>query len=185
MLFKIKELRERKEPLVFEMDFTDEELQLHDHFISLDGLARSELKVTLSNDQVRVTGMLKAELRLKCCRCLKWFQHPLQKDFNLEYWPDPLLEVEGEEFALTYTELVVGFYRNEELDLRNIISEQIVLDIPMKTICQEACKGLCDQCGNDLNEGTCDCVHEIADPRLMMLSDLKKKSGQTKMTNRG
>ena len=175
MLVNINELRERKGPLFFEVDFTDKELQLRNHLISLDRLAHSELKVTLLADQVRVTGELKAQLRLACCRCLKSFQRPLQKSFDLEYWPDPLVEAEGEEFALTYPELVIGFYRNEELDLRNVISEQIVLEIPMKPVCQETCKGLCDQCGADLNEDLCDCVHETVDPRLTVLSDLKKR----------
>jgi uncharacterized protein len=93
----------------------------------------------------------------------------------VEFLPDPVVETEGEEVALTYTDLDFGFYRNDGLDVRSVISEQIALEIPMQPICQGACKGLCDQCGADLNEGNCNCQGQTIDPRFEALLELKKR----------
>ena len=45
-----------------------------------------------------------------------------------------------------------------ELDLGELMREQFVLALPMKPLCREACKGLCPQCGTNLNKATCDCA---------------------------
>ncbi|MDA2928370.1 DUF177 domain-containing protein [Acidobacteria bacterium AH-259-O06] len=180
MLVDIKELRERNEPLFIETDFGDQELKLRSHIMALQRPVRSELRVSLSGGQVLVVGEVQADLQVVCCRCLKPFPHRIRKGFEVEYWPDPALEAEGEEFGLTYTDLVIGFYRKDRLDVSAVISEQIVLEMPMKPVCQEACKGLCDQCGADLNEGNCNCQRRSVDPRLAVLLDVKKRLSKEK-----
>ncbi|MBI4445598.1 MAG: DUF177 domain-containing protein [Acidobacteria bacterium] len=176
MLIKISELRERPEPLLIEADFTDQDLKVRDQISSLEGPVPAKLKISLhSADRVRVVGSLNADVVFTCSRCLKNFPRNIRKSFDLEYWPDPVVTNEGEEFELTYPELTIGFYRNDELDLSAVISEQIVLEFPMKSVCREDCRGLCDQCGKDLNEGPCECEPVSVDPRLAPLADLKKK----------
>jgi uncharacterized protein len=58
------------------------------------------------------------------------------------------------------------------------VREEIILSIPMKAVCSETCKGLCPECGQNLNEGQCDCVVERIDPRLAPLLDLLKESDE-------
>lgn len=178
MLVDINELREREEPLFIVKDFGDQELKVDNHISALQRPVHSEVKVSLWGERVRVEGKLGASLVLTCSRCLKLFDQKIEKGFELEYWPDPVVETEGEEVGLTYMDLEVGFYRNDRLDVRAVISEQIVLEIPMKPICQEACKGLCDQCGADLNEGDCNCRRQSLDPRFGALLDLKRRMGK-------
>ena len=125
-----------------------------------------------------VEGQLGADLDLTCSRCLKPFVRKIQKGFELEYRPDPVVETEGEDLGLAYTDLEVGFYRNDRLDVRALISEQIVLEVPMKPICQKACKGLCEQCGANLNEDPCNCQPRSFDPRLEPLLELKRRMGE-------
>jgi uncharacterized protein len=175
MIIDIRELRERGEPLTVEADFDESRLKIASQIASLARPAHARLRVSLSGERLRVSGQLKAELSVTCSRCLK--QSPLQVDktVELEYWPDPVVAKEGEEVALSYDELSIGFYRDEVLDLSGVISEQIVLDIPMKPVCQPECKGLCAQCGADLNEVSCSCKPSPLDPRLAALMDLKKK----------
>ena len=86
-----------------------------------------------------------------------------------------MVEDDKEELALTYDELDIGFYRNDELDLSGVVSEQVVLEIPMKPVCREGCRGLCPQCGADLNEANCGCDHTVSDPRFAALAELKKR----------
>lgn len=176
MLVSINELREREEPLLIEADFTEKELRVRNQVTALNRPVHSELRISLhSGDQVRLLGSLETEVVFTCSRCLKTFNREIRKRFDLEYWPDPVVTKEGEEFELTYPELTIGFYRNDVLDLSAALSEQVLLEIPMKPVCREDCKGLCGQCGADLNEGVCGCQPETVDPRLAPLADLKKK----------
>ncbi len=175
MFVDLNELREREKPLRIVKDFGDRELKVDSLISTLRGPVHSEVEVSLWGERVRVEGELGADLVLTCSRCLKSFDRKIQKGFELDYLPDPVMETEGEEVALDYTDLDVGFYRNDGLDVRAVISEQIVLEVPMQPICQEACKGLCDQCGADLNEGDCNCQGQTIDPRFEALLDLKKR----------
>ena len=175
MLVNINEVRRRDEPFLIVTDFGEGELGVGSHISVLRGPVHSELSVSLLGDQVHVEGNLGADLELTCCRCLKPFAQKIQKGFELDYRPDPMVDEEGDEFSLTYTDLEIGFYRNQQLDVSAVISEQIVLEIPMKAVCQEGCKGLCDQCGADLNESDCGCQPQTVDPRLSPLLEWKKR----------
>ncbi len=176
MLIDLAKVRESEQPLLVEADFDERALR-----ITEDGLARLEspahawLKVTVHGDAVRVTGKVRADLRIVCCRCANSFGRKLEKGFDLDYARDPEVKPDGEEVALSYSDLGVGFYHNDELDLRNVVAEQIFLDVPMKPLCREDCHGLCDQCGADLNQGDCGCVRKSPDPRLAPLLDLKRR----------
>ena len=59
-----------------------------------------------------------------------------------------------------------------KLDLREYVLTEVVLNIPIKHLCREDCKGICQSCGKNLNEGSCDCETESIDPRLQILKDL-------------
>jgi uncharacterized protein len=70
-------------------------------------------------------------------------------------------------------DLATAFYDDEQIDLTHLIMEQFQLALPMKALCMEACKGLCPQCGTNLNTGACDCNVKWEDPRLAALKNLK------------
>jgi len=178
MFVDLNKLRERNEPILIVKDFGEEELKIDNSISALQNAAHLEVKVSLWGERVCVEGKLGADLVLTCSRCLKPFARKIHKAFELEYRPDPMVETEGEDFGLSYTELEVGFYRDDRLDVRAVISEQIVLEIPMKPVCQRACKGLCEQCGADLNEGPCNCQPRSIDPRLEPLLELKRRMGE-------
>jgi uncharacterized protein len=72
-------------------------------------------------------------------------------------------------------DLDVFAYDGESIDLEPLLREQFVLAIPYAPLCREDCKGLCSQCGTDLNSGTCTCQKPI-DPRLEALKGLKLPS---------
>ncbi len=175
MQIDIAEIRESGKPLLVDREFGDEELAVGSDVVQIRNPAKTRLEVSVAGDRVRVSGELNAELELVCCRCLKTFPDRVNKSFDLSYLPDPQLESEHEEFELRYEDLEIGFYRSDQLDLSAVISEQVVLDVPMKPVCQPQCKGLCDQCGADLNEGACNCVRETVDPRLAVLESFKKR----------
>ena len=59
-----------------------------------------------------------------------------------------------------------------QLDLDELCGEDIWLELPTKTLCREDCRGLCTQCGQNLNERLCGCSAKTVDPRLAALSQL-------------
>jgi len=175
MIIDLNELRKKNAPLDVEADFSEKQLRVRTPLASLVNTVHTQLRVMLSGERVVVRGRVSGELELICCRCAKGFPQKVDKTFSVEYWPDPKVEHEGEELELSYEDLDIGFYRNDEIDLSAVVTEQILLDIPMKPICRESCKGLCDQCGADLNEEGCDCPRTRLDPRLEALAQIRKK----------
>ena len=70
-------------------------------------------------------------------------------------------------------DLDLSFYEGEEIDLSPLVQEQIILALPTRPLCRESCKGLCPQCGVNLNVQTCTCATVVDDPRLEVLRTLR------------
>ena len=125
--------------------------------------------------QFRLVGRVQARLELPCDRCLELFTLPVDATFDLRYQPHA--ENTGEaEREIEEDDLSTAFYDNQTIDLGQLMREQFYLVLPMKPLCQEACRGLCPVCGTNLNRGACDCKPEWEDPRLAVLKQLKKQS---------
>ena len=73
-------------------------------------------------------------------------------------------------------DLTTAFYEKDQIDLGHLMHEQFVLALPMKPLCDTACKGLCPVCGTNLNTATCDCKPAWEDPRLAALRELRTKN---------
>jgi len=126
-------------------------------------------------DRFRLVGTAKAERELECRRCVEPFRLAVDAPFDIRYLPasaasaEPEREVEEEDLGTSY-------YRDDQIDLNELLREQFYLALPMKPLCQEACKGLCSHCGTNLNAGQCDCAPAWEDPRLAALRQLKGDS---------
>ena len=126
-------------------------------------------------DKFRLVGATQTELELGCSRCLEPFRLTVDAPFDLRYLPfsaastEPEREVEEED-------LETGYYRDDQIDLNQLLREQFYLALPMKPLCREDCKGLCSHCGTNLNLGSCDCAPAWEDPRLAALKALKDDS---------
>ena len=59
-----------------------------------------------------------------------------------------------------------------KLDLYELCFTEVVLAMPSKHLCKEDCKGLCPECGKDLNDGPCGCATTSGDPRMAALAKL-------------
>ena len=121
----------------------------------------------------RLAGQVTGELELTCGRCLEPFRMPVASAFDLRYVPRTENTGEGER-EVGEDDLTTAFYENDQIDLTQLISEQLHLALPMKPLCSETCKGLCPQCGTNLNTGTCDCSQKWEDPRLAPLKALRR-----------
>ena len=124
------------------------------------------MDVHKDGEAYRVTGRVTTRLRLECGRCLEPFESPVDSPFELRYVPEALAGAEENEREVGEDDLTTAFYREDAIDLGELMHEQFVLALPMKPLCSEACKGLCPQCGTNLNKGTCECKPTWSDPRL-------------------
>ena len=139
------------------------------------------MDVRKDRDAYRVTGRVETRLQLECGRCLDAFEIPVDSAFELRYVPAAGTAVTGmghtarredEEREVAEDDLSTAFYKDETLDLGELMHEQFVLALPMKPLCSETCKGLCPECGTNLNKGACDCKPTWKDPRLAALQGL-------------
>jgi len=133
---------------------------------------RLVMDVHRDRDAYRVTGRVQTRLRLECGRCLEPFEIPVDSAFELRYVPEIATGPGAEEREVAEDDLTTAYYRNETLDLGELMHEQFVLALPMKPLCSDACRGLCPSCGTNLNKGTCDCKPAWTDPRLSALEGL-------------
>lgn len=135
----------------------------------------SDLEVTSLRGRVRMSrtaqglyaqGSLRAETRLECVRCLTEFDQSLEAVLgDLFIYPawqasDPLLSIPD-----------TGI-----LDLSPVLREYLLLDVPLQPVCKPDCKGLCPECGNNLNESECNHPTAGTDPRLSVLKSLLPES---------
>ncbi len=151
-----------------ELKFLHEEAQLR-HDVAL------KARITLLQEQtLRVQGNCQTVMDFTCSRCLQGFTQPQSLKFDLFYMPHSTISRDVEELELKYEDLDLGFYDGLYLDTDVLLAEQLVFAVPMKPLCSSACKGLCLQCGINLNVSSCDCSTEVLNPLQEKLRDFKK-----------
>ena len=137
------------------------------------GRAALNLYASRDGDKVRLVGSLTAAVEIDCDRCLALVSMPVDKAFDLLYVPPLRAEEEKE---LEDDDLSVAFYHRQVIDLDDLVCEQIELALPMGRLCTEDCRGLCPECGANLNEAECTCSADFGDSRWGALSRLKSES---------
>ena len=101
---------------------------------------------------------------------------PIDAPFDVLFLPAEAMGGDGEQ-EVKDDDLNVSFYKDDVIDLGDVMREQFYLALPMKPLCREDCHGLCVVCGTNLNRETCSCKRVWEDPRLGPLRDLRAKSG--------
>jgi uncharacterized protein len=127
-------------------------------------------------DKIHLNGRLQTVIELACSRCLEGFAIPIDTPFDLRFLPAAEAPGADAEHEIEEDDLGTSYYRDGVIDLADLVREQLYLALPMKPLCQELCRGLCPQCGTNLNSGACSCVHEWEDPRLAPLKALARKN---------
>lgn len=105
-----------------------------------------------------------------CSRCLKSYSFALEKKFLFVLTPNPFSAKTKE---LNRDELGLSYYVSKEINLFPFIREQVLLALPTRPLCEEACRGICPGCGADLNQEPCLCAVTRGDPRTAIFRTLK------------
>jgi uncharacterized protein len=127
--------------------------------------------ISKDKDRFRLVGTVRTTLELVCGRCLEPYRLPVDAAFDQRYLPPSAMGSE-DEAEVEEDDLGTSYYRDEQIDLDELIREQFYLALPMKPLCSADCKGLCVLCGTNLNIATCGCAPVWEDPRLAALKKL-------------
>lgn len=112
---------------------------------------------------VTLNGCVRCNYTAPCDRCGEVCSEPLCVD--IDYTLVQSLANDGEKDGF----IVVS---GKKLNIDEIVLSDLILNIPMKHLCSEECKGLCSNCGKNLNSGLCECKQDEIDPRLAALKEL-------------
>jgi uncharacterized protein len=123
-------------------------------------------------EKFRLVGHVLAQLELGCSRCLEPFPLDVHARFDLRYLPASAMSSDPER-EVPDADLDLSYYRGDHIDLNELLREQFYLALPMKPLCREDCRGLCPQCGANLNTAACACASTWEDPRLGALKALR------------
>ena len=153
-----KKNRKKQISLSFELEpfeFEGEEIRAIEK-VDVEGVAISE------NDVIVIEASIKTKLKLNCSRCLDTFIYPIDIDIEERFTNNKELQ-DNEEII---------FVDSDTLDIAKIVENVIISTLPIKRLCTDDCKGLCYQCGKNLNEGSCQCETNDVDLRLAKLQEL-------------
>jgi uncharacterized protein len=121
---------------------------------------------------VVVRGTLTVNLELSCSRCLTNIKQTVELPFRELFTQNQVEEEDGNPDDLPED---IHLVTEDKVDLEPYVVENVVMGLPYIPLCDEACKGLCPECGENLNLSACGCNKEKIDPRLAGLADFFKE----------
>ena len=145
----------------------DVELNLGRQFLS-DDLDVASVNGTLhlgrTTEGIWVRGSLAVVVDLQCVRCLMPVERELEIELDDRFRLPPIDEEDKGEFY--------PIESDHHIDLGPVLREAVIVSTPMRVLCGVNCAGLCPTCGQDLNEGPCECPTDEVDPRMAALKAL-------------
>jgi len=165
--------REEKQVLFF-----DGELKLEDLILGGREIAFTE-PIKYKGQVFKVDGENRFNLNIRytykedCNRCLESAINEIKTILSGKLVEG--IENDNEDLDIEdYDEVI--YFENDIINPEDFIYKQVILSLPMKTLCKEECRGLCITCGVDLNKSPCDCRQENIDPRFEQLKNFFSKN---------
>ena len=117
--------------------------------------------------ELTIDGTCRLVLEIPCDRCLE----PVATEFDLKFSKNIDLAADDNQIdELDEKNYIDGY----NLDVDKLLYNEILIGWPMKILCSETCKGICNTCGQNLNKGTCNCEDTSLDPRMSVIRDVFK-----------
>lgn len=123
--------------------------------VTLDG------EISFFENIISLSGDITTKLRLTCSRCLSYFDY----DINLQIHENFSNNIDNKDDEIIFID-------SDMIDITDITKNNIIISLPIKKLCKDDCKGLCQGCGTNLNLSSCTCKDDNVDPRLAKLKDL-------------
>ncbi len=136
------------------------------------GRVEGDVTVTREYENIRVVGRVSVPLELSCSRCLADYSSFIDTNFTIFFRKETAVTASvEEELELGEIDLLSSSFSGDEIDLTHEIEEQIAMEVPLKPLCSDSCKGLCHECGIDLNTSGCSCSKEPVSLAFNSLKD--------------
>ena len=133
----------------------------------ISGMVAIDVNAISATDDVSVTGSVSIPWSGECRRCLKAISGVHTVDFDERFAParnrNRIASSDGD----------VSIIEGDQIDLLEPIRETVMIETPMSVLCSDTCEGICDVCGTNRNEGSCECVVVVRDERWAALDGLK------------
>jgi uncharacterized protein len=149
------------------------DLEFQGEKLSFDGPARVFAKISNTGRALIVKGKVTGALKVHCGRCLEPFSLPLEVQLSEVYYPADDEDFPAVDPSAEEAQDWIPFSGNV-LDITPEVLKSILLEMPMRFLCREECRGLCSFCGQNLNRASCTCEREEIDPRLSVLKEIFK-----------
>ncbi len=133
---------------------------------------KNPMNLTIScpgDRRVYIEGSTKVSLMLPCSRCLEDVEVP----FDIEVSKELDFRESSQDRIDDLDE--INYIEGYDLDVDRLVYDEILLGFPMKVLCSDDCKGICNVCGTNLNKDTCQCDRTVIDPRMSVFQDVFEK----------
>ena len=178
MEFKVVELE--REPIDFDLELAPGAVDLGEEAEQVGNLATAGHVEVLHEHRgpkdivadIRLKGSFSGKFQVPCARCIEPVEIPLAAEFDLIFRPAEA-DSEALERSITAPETEIGYYLKDGLLLEDVLREQVLLSLPVRTLCKPDCKGLCPRCGENRNSTACTCDVGPSDPRWEALAGLR------------
>lgn len=163
----------------FSLTYDARQLELQSDDYRFDGDIQLDYSVSNTEDNATVMGTVCAPVILSCSRCLEDCRMEISADITLcikrlnkgEQPPVDVVDDERDTEGFIYAS-----HDENDIDISGYLHDALVLGLPLKPLCSEECRGLCQICGHNLNKGDCGCSATKTDERWHALDGLFKKS---------
>ena len=138
------------------------------------GPIKTHLSMVRIESMVEVEGRVEVDALLACSRCLDEFAAKISGSFSLTFARElPEVDTDEDEIEISAEEMGLILYSDDRIDLREAVQQEVVMALPLRPLCDSRCKGLCPQCGANLNKEHCDCRKNDFSIKFSALKDFK------------
>lgn len=173
MKVRLQELDDAPSTFKFQAD-REELIKLDNRFV-IDSLS-CEAVLRKNREFVELKGHYRVHIETQCDLCLAPVTLDLDERFNLDLTSEESQQQLTGDVELSLDSLEIDYFTGEEIHLTRYFEDQLILDLPLNFRCTEECKGLCSECGGNLNEKECDCSLKTGNNPFLVLKDLDSDS---------
>lgn len=119
--------------------------------------------ISIGEKKLEVKGYFQIVLIIPCSRCMEDVFYTIKEHF------EKIIDLNSIEEKETEQDVYVDEYN---LNVEQLILQEVIINYPMKVLCKDTCKGICKNCGTNLNSSKCNCNMTDIDPRMTVFQDI-------------
>ena len=155
-----------------DIELSPESLDLEDSDLELKGDLHVLGEIEKTSAEVIVRGSITGDGQIECSRCLQPVEQKLKIDFQANFVAPEYFSLDKEN-EVSVADLDTDVLEGDRIEIKDIVREQILLNVPEQVFCNPDCKGLCPKCGANRNLIDCKCDLNETDPRWAALKNLR------------